>query len=214
MNTYPVLDIEHLTKNTFRQRVERPNIEIVSGQCFNVGLPKLGINREYSMYSAADSKYLDFLIRSVEGGMISTELQKLKPGDLVEVDGAYGEFCLKDPLNNDEDYLFIATGTGIAPFHSFIKTWNNIDYKIVHGVRYHNECYDSKDYKNGTYVPCVSQPEDGSEARRVTDHLSCEKISKNTNVYVCGNRAMIVDVFDILHLKGVSGDRVTTEVFF
>ena len=135
MNTYPVLDIEHLTNNTFRLRVERPDITIISGQCFNVGIPDLGINREYSMYSSANSKYLDFLIRSVEGGLISSELQKLKPGDLVEVDGAYGEFCLKDPLNKSQDYLFIATGTGIAPFHSFIKTYTKIKYKILHGVK-------------------------------------------------------------------------------
>lgn len=214
MNTYPVLDIEHLSNNTFRLRVERPDITIVSGQCFNVGIPDLGINREYSMYSSANSKYLEFLIRSVEGGLISSELQKLKPGDLVEVDGAYGEFCLKDPLNKSQDYLFIATGTGIAPFHSFIKTYTKIKYKILHGVKSVDECYDSNAYEDGAYISCISKPKGSDEPRRVTDYLSGTEIAINTQIYVCGNRNMIVDVFDILHSKGVSGDRIITEVFF
>ena len=214
MNTYPVLDIEHLTNNTFRLRVERPDITIISGQCFNVGIPDLGINREYSMYSSANSKYLDFLIRSVEGGLISSELQKLKPGDLVEVDGAYGEFCLKDPLNKSQDYLFIATGTGIAPFHSFIKTYTKIKYKILHGVKSVDECYDSNAYADGAYISCISKPKGCDKPRRVTDYLSSIEVSMETQVYVAGNRNMIVDVYDILHSKGVSGDRIITEVFF
>jgi len=214
MNTYPVLDIEHLSNNTFRLRVERPDIAIISGQCFNVGIPDLGINREYSMYSSADSKYLDFLIRSVDGGLISSELQKLKPGDLVEVDGAYGEFCLKDPLNKSLDYLFIATGTGIAPFHSFIKTYAKIKYKIVHGVRSVDECYNSNDYEDGAYISCISRPNSSDNPRRVTDYLRSSEIPVNTQVYICGNRNMIVDVLDILHAKGVSGDKIITEVFF
>jgi ferredoxin/flavodoxin---NADP+ reductase len=214
MNTYPVLGIKHLTKNTFRLRVKRPDITIISGQCFNVGIPELGINREYSMYSSADSKHLDFLIRSVDGGLISSELQKLKPGDLVEVDGAYGEFCLKNPLNKNLNYLFIATGTGIAPFHSFVETNNEIKYKILHGVRSKNECYDVNDYVDGAYIPCISKPNGSDKGKRVTDYLSSIELPMNVQVYVCGNRNMIIDVFDILSSKGVSGDQIKTEVFF
>ena len=214
MSTCRILDIEHLTANTFKLRVERPEIAIISGQCFNIGIPGLGINREYSMYSSADSEYIDFLIRSIDDGLISKELQKLKPGDLVEVDGAYGEFCLKDPLNPNYEYLFIATGTGIAPFHSFIKTYNELNYKLLHGVRTSDECYDIKDYEAGAYISCISKPEGINRSKRVTDYLPGLDISADTEIYICGNRNMIVDVFEILHSKGVSGDRIITEVFF
>ena len=214
MNTYPLESIDHLTENTFRIRIQRPDISIKSGQCFNVGIPLLGINREYSMYSAADSNYLDFLIRSVDGGIISSELQKLKPGDLIEVDGAYGEFCLHEPIDYTQKYLFIATGTGIAPFHSFIQTWKNINYIILHGVRTSAECYDRQDYKKNSYIPCLSSPGKDQEVLRVTDVLPTIELSNNAKVYICGNRNMIVDVFEILHKKGISGDRITTEVFF
>ena len=214
MSTCRILDIEHLTENTFKLRVERPEIAIISGQCFNIGIPGLGINREYSMYSSADSEYIDFLIRSVDDGLISKELQKLKPGDLVEVDGAYGEFCLKDPFNENQTYLFIATGTGIAPFHSFIQTYSNLNYKIVHGVRTKDECYDSEKDKPDPYLSCISRPGGAHKPRRVTDYLFDVDISIKTQVYICGNRNMIVDVFDILHSKGVSSNQIVTEVFF
>ena len=214
MNTYPLVDIEHLTDHTFKIRVNRPDIPIKSGQCFNIGLPDLEINREYSMYSSADSKYLDFLIRSVEGGLVSSALQKLKPGDLVEIDGAYGEFCLKDPLNNKHEYLFIATGTGVAPFHSFVQTWPTINYKILHGVRTKDECYHAQAYGENDYISCISQPDNGNKGVRVTDYLSTKELPSNVQVYICGNRNMIIEIFEILNAKGISGDQITTEVFF
>jgi ferredoxin/flavodoxin---NADP+ reductase len=214
MNTYPLLEIEHLTEHTFRIRVERPKIPIKSGQCFNIGLPGLGVNREYSMYSSEDSPYLDFLIRSVDDGLISSGLQKTKPGELIEIDGAYGKFCIDDPSDLTKNYLFIGTGTGIAPFHSFVQTWPDINYKIVHGVRTEDECYHHQDYDNHSYVSCISRPSDNSKGRRVTDYLSENVISSNVQVYICGNRNMIIDVFELLHSKGVSGDQIVTEVFF
>ena len=214
MNTYPVLEIEHLSSQTFKIRIDRPDIEIISGQCFNIGLPGLQINREYSIYSGANSEYLDFLIRSVEGGRVSSALQQLKPGDLIEVDGAYGEFCLKNPLNVAQEYFFIATGTGIAPFHSFVETWPELNYKLLHGIRFSEECYHAEIYKKGAYIPCISKPADGTKGTRVTDFLSKNELPLNGQFYICGNRNMIIEVFEILHSKGISGDKITTEVFF
>lgn len=214
MNTLPLIEIEHLTEKTFKLRVERPQIDIISGQCFNVGLPGLQINREYSIYSSANSNYLDFLIRSVDGGIVSSALQKLKPGDLIEIDGAYGDFCLKDPLVNDQQFWFIATGTGIAPFHSFVETWPELDYKLIHGVRYEEECYHFKSYKNGSYIPCISKPSNGSLGTRVTNYLSKSTLPLDAKYYICGNRNMIIETLEILHVKGISGDKIYTEVFF
>jgi ferredoxin/flavodoxin---NADP+ reductase len=214
MNSFPLVDIEHLTEDTFKLRFDQPEIISKSGQCYNVGLYKLGINREYSMYSSADSKYLDFLIRSTKGGVISSALQKLNVGDLVEIDGAYGEFCLHEPISKEQEYLFIATGTGIAPFHSFIETWSELNYKLVHGIRYEEEKYHFEDYSKSCYFPCVSKPSDRSDGTRVTDYLHGIELSRDILVYICGNRNMIVDVFNILHSKGITGDRIKTEVFF
>ena len=146
--------------------------------------------------------------------MISSNLQKTKPGDLVEIDGAYGDFCIEEPIDKKTEYLFIATGTGIAPFHSFVETWPNLNYNLVHGIRFEKECYHYNDYEKNSYVPCISRPNDNSQGMKVTDYLLLNELSKDVQVYICGNRNMIVDVFEILHTKGISGDQITTEVFF
>lgn len=212
MYKYCVLNIEQKAQNTFCLRVERPACTIKSGQCFNVGIPGMDINREYSMYSDAKSPYLEFLIRVIDDGLVSSSLQKLKVGDTVEVDGPYGEFCISpDKLNSK--FVFIGSGTGIAPFHSFVKTFPNLNYKILHGIRYANEAYDADDYEQERYIPCISRNE-GGEGIRVTDFLLMNPISRDSVVYLCGNRNMIVDSVQILLDQGIGGDQIISEVFF
>ena len=212
MRSYSVISIVNKSPNTFCLRVERPNCIIKAGQCFNIGLPRGDINREYSMYSDANAPYLEFLIREVEDGLISTQLKKLKPGDLVEVDGPYGEFCISS-ANINEKFLFIASGTGIAPFHSFVKTYPELNYQIIHGIRYSNEQYDYNDYKNGSYTSCVSRSENCTK-KRVTDYLENNLPFLDSMIYLCGNRNMIINSVQILLDQGISGDQIISEVFF
>lgn len=212
MATYSVLKIEHKSKKTFSIRVERPIVPIKSGQCFNVGIPGMDINREYSMYSAADAPYLEFLIRAIDGGLVSSQLQMLNAGDLVEIDGPYGEFCI--PTKNiDAKFVFIGTGTGIAPFHSFIKSFPQLNYTILHGIRHSSEQYDAGDYSQDKYIACISQNTDGP-SMRVTDYLRVNPTPKDSIIYLCGNRNMIIDAVQILLDQGISGDQIISEVFF
>ena len=212
MTTYSVLNIQHKAQSTFCLRVERPNTPIKSGQCFNVGIPGMDINQEYSMYSAAEAPYLEFLIRVIDGGLVSSHLGKLRVGDAVEVDGPYGEFCIS-PEKLHSNFVFIGSGTGVAPFHSFVKTYPNLNYTVLHGIRYANEAYDSGDYQDGKYIACISQNDNGA-SMRVTDYLRFNPISKDSIVYLCGNRNMIIDAVQILLDQGISGDQIISEVFF
>lgn len=203
-----------LTEGTFRLRTERPQISIRAGQCFSVGIPGKGINREYSLYGSADDPYLDFLIRTVSGGCVSPNLRQLAAGDEVEINGPYGSFCLEDPLNANQHYVFLASGTGIAPFHSFAKTYSRINYKIVHGIRNSYEQYDVSDYPHGSYIPCVSKNVVGQPSMRVTDYLLDHPVQPDSIIYLCGNRNMIIDAFGILREQGVPSNNLFTEVFF
>lgn len=214
MKPFKVIAVEHLTKDTFRLRTDRPEVPILAGQCFNVGIPGGSINREYSMYSDANGDYLDFLIKVVEDGSLTPKLQKLKVGDLVEIDGPYGQFYLHNPLDKARKYSFLATGTGVAPFHSFISTYPSLNYRLIHGVRYPNEQYEFKDYADESYIPCISKNDAGSKSMRLTDFLKENPVGPSEIVYLCGNRNMIVDAFQILRDQGVPGDNLFTEVFF
>lgn len=215
--TPQVLQVRQLTKLTYVIRLERLGFEFVPGQHFNIGLVDEAINREYSSYSSSKDKYLEFLIREVEGGLVSPVLKILKPQSKVSLDGAYGLFVLDESKIKTHKYLFIASGTGIAPFHSFITSYPKLDYQLLHGIRESTEKYDYQDYDPKRYVACVSQkPVKGDFKGRVTDHLQKNpvKVTDNLICYLCGNSAMINDTYDILQSQGVNSSNIITEVFF
>jgi ferredoxin--NADP+ reductase len=211
---FKVIENRQLTAETFVLRTERPNVPILAGQCFSVGTEELAINREYSMYSAANDDYVDFLIRQVKDGRVSTALQVRQPASMVEIGGPYGQFCLDENKIKTHKFLFVASGTGIAPFHSFVKTYPNLDYHIFHGIRRPDEKYDQADYESNRYFSAVSQPEDGTNRVRVTDLLNDHVLAANEIVYLCGNRSMITDCVEILRNKGIKGDSLFMETFF
>ena len=208
-----VLDIDFLSSETFVLKVERPQTEMKSGQCFSVGTKELGINREYSIYSSQNDDFIEFLIRKVEGGIISTALSQVKVGETIEVGGPYGEFCL-DPSKLDKHYVFIASGTGIAPFRSFVKTYPELKYQVIHGIRKENEQYRSQEFNKSDYIACISKPLDTEKSMRVTSYLAKSDILPDSIFYLCGNRSMIVDSISILREKNVPGGNIFTETFF
>lgn len=208
--THKVLDVIPLSEHTFVLEIERAGVEFKAGQCMNIGVPKTGINREYSSYSGESEPTLKFLIREVGGGQVTPRLRQLRPGDEVELDGAYGDFVI--PSVGKQSFTFIASGTGIAPFHSFVKSIPDLEYRIIHGVRSGREDYDRSDYKD--YVCCSSRDELGDYSGRVTDYISDDTVDFSSKFYLCGNRNMICEVYDKLRQHGVGGDQIITETFF
>ncbi len=208
-----VLEVRFLSDRTYCIRVERKNFQFRAGQLMNMGVPGSGVNREYSLYSSPNDPYLDVLIREVEGGLVSVALKSRRPGDYVEVHGPYGEFVLNNP-KKDRPYLFIGTGTGIAPFHCFAKTYADLNYKVLHGVRKADERYDWESYPKGRYISCVSQDNGGDFKGRVSDYLRQNKADPNSIVYLCGNRSMIIECYGILRDQNIPSDNIFTEVFF
>lgn len=203
-----------LSADTYCLRTERPETTIRAGQCFSVGTRDLGVNREYSMYSAADDEFIDFLIREIPDGVVSPRLGACKEGDLVEIGGPYGDFCLSEEQIGTCKFVFIATGTGIAPFHSFVESFPDLQYTLFHGVRFENETYDKDDYNPNSYKVAVSRPTDSKKGSRITEMLQKTILETDAIYYLCGNRLMITDAISILRDKGVPGGSIYTETFF
>lgn len=88
------------------------------GQYVNIDVPGSGQNRSYSFSSATGEQRLGFLIKKIPDGVMSGWLANAKPGDRLDLTGPLGSFYLREvkrPL------LFLAGGTGLAPFLSMLE---------------------------------------------------------------------------------------------
>lgn len=213
-NKYKVKEVRSLTNSTYVVRINRYGMEFQAGQNLNLGIAGDTEKRDYSIYSGIHDDYLEILVKEVEEGLVSKQLKRLKPGDQLEVDGPFGFFTLKENERETRKFLFIASGTGVAPFHSIMRSYPRIDFKLIHGIRYANEAYERTHYPEGRYISCVSKNKGGDFNGRVTDYIKKNPLDKDTLCYLCGNVNMIYDVFDILKEQGVPSENLHAEVYF
>src|SRR5688572_8032990 len=108
------------------------------GQYATLGLmgPEKLVQRPMSVSSSADdlSEY-EFFIRRVEGGGFTPLLWERSVGDAINIKGPKGKFLLQE---DGRRALFVASGTGLAPFISMIETLRGRsrtrDIVLLHGV--------------------------------------------------------------------------------
>ncbi|MGQ1890852.1 ferredoxin--NADP reductase [Thermophagus sp. OGC60D27] len=211
---HKVWSLRWLTDETFSLKMPARGFRFRAGQHITLAIPGDTQSREYSIYSGENDQYLEVLVKVVKEGYFSRRLSRLKPGDPLEVDGPFGEFVI-DPAKADHcPHLLIASGTGIAPYRSMVRTYPNLNYRIIHGVRYGNEAYDKEAYHPDRYTLCTSGDETGAVHGRLTKHLKKLDFEPNTQFYLCGNSNMIFDALDILKEKGFSREQIHCEVYF
>jgi len=193
-------------------------MEFEPGQYVSVGI-KGDINmREYSIYSPVNADFLEILVKRVDGGHVSQALAGISPDDELEVDGPFGFFLIGEPELRERNFLFIATGTGISPFHCFANSIPDLSFKLLHGVRGFEERYEYDTFPEGRITTCVSRQGVSGKpfafAGRVTDYLRTHPTDPETLCYLCGNCDMIYEVFDILKSQGVEPEQLFAEVYF
>ncbi|MFB6130353.1 MAG: ferredoxin--NADP reductase [Salinigranum sp.] len=100
--------------------------EFVPGQYLTIHYRH--VPRPYSIASSPNRDEIELCVRRVPGGRLSTQLcGDLGAGETLAVRGPFGsEFVLAPPSNRD--LVFLATGTGVAPFKSMI------DYVFEEGL--------------------------------------------------------------------------------
>ena len=209
-----VLGTRFLTGSTYVVRFERKQLEFDAGQYISLGLPGNSEKREYSIYSGTGDDYLEVLVKEIDEGIVSRQLSHLQPGAHIEMDGPFGFFTLKQENRLERKPVFIASGTGIAPFHSFVRSFPGLEYLLIHGVRLAVEAYDKGAYHKSKYLPCTSRENSGSFHGRVTDYIRENPQGHNCDYYLCGNSNMIHDVYDILREQGVNTENIHAEVYF
>jgi ferredoxin/flavodoxin---NADP+ reductase len=195
------------------------------------GRPRL-IRRAYSISSAANERrFLEFYVVLVEGGKLSTRLWTVPAGGRVWMDDTIrGRFTL-DHAGSGADLLFVATGTGIAPFMAILRTYRDAPRwrrcVLVHGVRhvadlgYRHELEAlAATTPHFVYVPVVSRAgEEGWRGARghvqatlfadAFEPLAGARLDPATfHAFLCGNPAMIESTRELLEARGFKHGQV------
>lgn len=184
-----------------------------------------GVTRAYSICSPPESLSEFTLVANlVPGGTGTPFLFGLCPGAHVTMHGPRGHFVVD--ARGLRDYLFVATGTGIAPLFSMIRHLLAIGITrrmtVIWGLRSQRDLYYQELLQQlaatHAHVSCtttLSQPDDGwtGVCGRVTAQIECtiQRVA-NLDAYVCGSQAMIQDVKAALRVKGLCP--VHTEKFY
>ncbi len=208
-----VQEIRKLTESAYILRMNKNGLDFIPGQYINLGIKGVKESRAYSIYSSPRDNYLDVLVKEVDDGIVSPLLKKVEPGTMLHLDGPYGYFVI-NKNNMSKKFFFIATGTGISPFHSFISTYPTLDYKLLHGIRYGSEAYEKSFYDPDRYISCTTRSKSGHFHGRVTDYLVKHYLEPGTLCFLCGNHKMIYEAYNILKAKGIKEDHIFAEVYF
>lgn len=209
-----IISRRELARGTFILKFEREDTVFTAGQHIMVGPYGLKEQREYSIYSGEQDDYLEILIRDVHDGYISPALHQLDTGDFLDIRDPVGYFTLPKELQQDQPVVLMATGTGIAPFHSYIRSYPNLNYQLIHGIRFAEEAYEKQHYKPGRLIICTSRENNTWFKGRITDYIKQHQMDTHAEFYLCGNIRMIHDAFDILQQQGVSPEQLHAEVYF
>jgi ferredoxin-NADP reductase len=211
---HTVIETIDVTPGTFILRLDRKDFEFSTGQYVILRVAEQKKGREYSIYSGTEDNYLDFLIREIPAGRFSGYLRNLTPGSELDVEGPKGFFIPDQRTIQGLPSVFIATGTGISPFHSYIKSYPDLNYTLIHGVKYAFESYGKEAFDVDKHITCSSQDSDGNYMGRVTDYFKKSGVDKKAVYYLCGNAAMIDEVTTLLEHAGIKPENMRSEVYF
>lgn len=121
-----VTEVTHYTDRLFAFKITRdPAFRFRSGEFVMIGLPQPAgqkpVYRAYSIASPSWDEEVEFFSIKVPDGPLTSELQKIQPGDTVLMRKKPTGTLVNDALIPGKRLYMLSTGTGIAPFVSLIR---------------------------------------------------------------------------------------------
>ena len=189
-------------------------LKFLPGQYMNVTVPGTTQTRSYSFSSMPKDGVVDFLVRNIPGGQMSTYLsQNARPGDALTMTGPIGSFYLREIKR---PALFLAGGTGLAPFIAMLEEIRSIGTSqpihMIYGVTNDADLVETDklqafaaDNSSFTFATVVADANSGHPRKGyVTHHLPDELLnSGDVDIYLCGPPPMVDAVRSFLEAKGV-----------
>lgn len=208
--------INWLSSSVFELQLEKKGIDFTPGDCVSIYDDSGTVSREYSIASGIHDRYLSFLIKSMGDGAITDYLSQRKPGDKVNMSLPYGGFH-PGLQNGNHPFIFIATGTGISPFLSYIKSYpHHPPVCMLHGVSTKADALGYKLFRKKcpTYLAISQEKHNRHHHGRVTDLLGTLPLAPNTHFYLCGLDGMIQETSEWLEARDIRQENIHREVFF
>lgn len=189
-------------------------LSFLPGQYVNVEIPGSGMTRAYSFSSAPGAERAAFVVRNVPDGRMSSYLTRdARSGQRMAFSGPFGSFYLR-PVTRP--VLFLAGGTGIAPFLSMLDvlgaSGSTQPVRMVYGVTHDidlvaTEKLDAAGAKidGFEYRTCVADAA-SEHARKgyVTAHVDAAWLNGgDVDIYLCGPVAMVEAVRTWLQASGI-----------
>ena len=235
-----VLVARELLSPTVARLVVRPDAGVgafVAGQYLALGVrvdDRL-VQRRYSTASdPATADAHEFIVRRVPDGALTPQLWALPVGSRVRLGPPRGAFTLV--TGDQRPHLFVATGTGLAPFLGMLRTLarrpNPPRTILLHGAAREEDlvCRDEIAALAAgglpmTYVPTVSRPDDpanrgwrgrtGRAETALTSVLrSADLLPGSLSAYLCGNPGMVAAAEIALLEGGVAPREIHAERYW
>ena len=176
------------------------------------GFPERSFSPTYPLEGAPDSQLLQFHIRRVPNGLVSSALgQKIRPGHRVKVTGPLGSAFLR--LKHPGRTVMVASGTGFAPMWSIAVAAITeqpqrelvfiVAARKIQSFYMHNALCRLARFPNVTIIPIVSEAQNVSSvirSGRPTEHMP--RLTPDDVVYTCGAPAMTESVARISRAAG------------
>lgn len=206
----------------------KPNkpVDFTGGQYVHIQFGELG-SRSYSMATTSTSSLLEFHIRIIPGGHVTSKLDNIaENGEKLRITGPLGASYVR--LKNDDPIIAIGGGTGLAPMVSVAREAlesNNLkSVELFFGVKYESDIYYtdelealSQKYVNFKYHIVVECADEKSQYLRgyVTDAVSIKhKKLDGFRIYLGGSPLMVDAASTLVTSLGAHPSNIYSDAFF
>jgi NAD(P)H-flavin reductase/ferredoxin len=219
-----VADLVRLAPDVMGVCLELPKpLRYFPGQYCKVqfrGFPARSYSPTFPLQGAPDKRYLDFHIRRLSDGLVSSALgEQIRVGHRVKLNGPFGT-AFHRPKHRGRTIL-VASGTGFAPMWSIAVAAITerpqrelvliVASRTLQSFYMHSALCRLAAFPNVKIIPVISEPQKVSPAFRTgrpTDHMP--QLTPNDIVYTCGAPAMTESV---ARISKAAGARCYTDPF-
>jgi len=202
-------------------------MNFIAGQYVAIQLEE-GVKRSYSIANPPhEPEHLQLHIRMVEGGKFTSHVfNGMKEGDVLQVEGPYGNFSLHE--NNDKPIIFMSGGCGFGAIKGMVEHAFNIGLKrpmtLYWGARTPADLYSDlpekwqREHDNFKFIPVLSEPkqEHGWQGRTGLVHEAIlqdyERLDEY-QIYACGSPGMVEASRAPFMARGLPEDQYFSDAF-